>query len=181
MLRHEPRDEVVHFVLPACDRHAAIVGEYKAKSRGSAVMLSGRANASVPHTSRAGNRYGWCAARYNSLKIVWALPILPSYGESDQQQSRQQHRASRAPGGASAATPSGPDTEEWRVIAGHGHTEECRRRRPRRRQQVRIGSTVATRTMVDGAANPSSIFLFCKGESTEFRSARCVAGRSGTR
>jgi len=30
MLRHEPRNEVVHFPLPACDSHAAIVGEWKA-------------------------------------------------------------------------------------------------------------------------------------------------------
>ena len=30
MLRHEARDEVIHFALPACDRHAGIVGEGKA-------------------------------------------------------------------------------------------------------------------------------------------------------
>src|SRR5271168_4366025 len=30
MLRHEAGDEVIHFALPACDRHAGIVGEYKA-------------------------------------------------------------------------------------------------------------------------------------------------------
>jgi hypothetical protein len=30
MLRHEAGDKVVDFALPACDRHADIVGEYKA-------------------------------------------------------------------------------------------------------------------------------------------------------
>jgi hypothetical protein len=30
MLRHKPRNKVVHFPLPACDGHAAIVGEWKA-------------------------------------------------------------------------------------------------------------------------------------------------------
>jgi hypothetical protein len=30
MLGHKAGDEVVNFVLPARDRHAAIVGEYKA-------------------------------------------------------------------------------------------------------------------------------------------------------
>jgi hypothetical protein len=43
------------------------------------------------------------------------LPILLSYGKSNQQQLRQQDRASRATGGASATTVS-PDAEEWRGI-----------------------------------------------------------------
>jgi len=34
MLRHEAGDEVVDFALSACDRHADIVGEYKAKCQG---------------------------------------------------------------------------------------------------------------------------------------------------
>jgi hypothetical protein len=34
MLRHKAGDEVIHFALPACDRHAGIVGEYKANVKG---------------------------------------------------------------------------------------------------------------------------------------------------
>jgi len=34
MLRHEAGDEVIHFALPACDRHARIVGEYKSECQG---------------------------------------------------------------------------------------------------------------------------------------------------
>jgi hypothetical protein len=34
MLRHEAGDEVIHFALPACDRHGLIVGEYKANVKG---------------------------------------------------------------------------------------------------------------------------------------------------
>jgi hypothetical protein len=30
MLRHKAGDEVINFALPACNRHAAIVGEWKA-------------------------------------------------------------------------------------------------------------------------------------------------------
>ena len=30
MLRHKAGDEVIHFALPACDRHGNIVGEWKA-------------------------------------------------------------------------------------------------------------------------------------------------------
>lgn len=30
MLRHKPRDKVINFALPACNRHAHIVGEWKA-------------------------------------------------------------------------------------------------------------------------------------------------------
>lgn len=33
MFRHESRDEVVNLPLSACDRHGAIIGEWKAKSK----------------------------------------------------------------------------------------------------------------------------------------------------
>ena len=33
MLRHKSRNEVVYFPLSACDRHAAIIGEQKAKKQ----------------------------------------------------------------------------------------------------------------------------------------------------
>jgi len=40
MLRDEAGDEVIHFALPACDGHAAIVGEYKANvKRNPAIVL----------------------------------------------------------------------------------------------------------------------------------------------
>ena len=42
VLRHEPRDEVIHFVLPACDRHVAIIGEDKAKKQEKCWDLSTR-------------------------------------------------------------------------------------------------------------------------------------------
>ena len=47
MLRHESRNEVVHFPLPACDSHADIVGEYKAKS---SVGANSVVSARVPTT-----------------------------------------------------------------------------------------------------------------------------------
>lgn len=44
MLRHEAGDEVIDFALPACDRHAHIVGEYKAnvKQNGNYPLTVGR-------------------------------------------------------------------------------------------------------------------------------------------
>src|SRR5580704_2544052 len=39
MLGHESRNKVVNFVLPACDRHAAIIGEQKAKKQARSVWL----------------------------------------------------------------------------------------------------------------------------------------------
>jgi len=39
MLGHESRNKIVNFVLPACDRHAAIIGEQKAKKQAGSVGL----------------------------------------------------------------------------------------------------------------------------------------------
>jgi hypothetical protein len=40
MLRHEAGDKVIHFALPACDRHAAIVGEGKANVKRNQLLTS---------------------------------------------------------------------------------------------------------------------------------------------
>jgi hypothetical protein len=42
MLRHEAGDEVIDFALPACDRHAGIVGEGKANVKGIMPLLCRR-------------------------------------------------------------------------------------------------------------------------------------------
>ena len=41
MLRHEAGDEVIHFALPACDRHGDIVGEWKANVKGNQMSVTG--------------------------------------------------------------------------------------------------------------------------------------------
>jgi hypothetical protein len=43
MLRHEAGDEVIHFALPACDRHAGIVGEGKANVKENQLLAASRA------------------------------------------------------------------------------------------------------------------------------------------
>ena len=58
MLCNESRNEVIHFPLPACDGHAAIIGEQKAKkqvgsidrhdSAWDEVLVWGRAPSPVP-------------------------------------------------------------------------------------------------------------------------------------
>ena len=47
MLRHEAGDEVINFALPACDRHAAIVGEWKANVKRNQ-MLAASSSFSLP-------------------------------------------------------------------------------------------------------------------------------------
>ena len=41
MFRDETGDKVIHFALPACDGHAAIVGEYKANVKENPALYSG--------------------------------------------------------------------------------------------------------------------------------------------
>jgi hypothetical protein len=54
MLRHEAGDEVVDFALPACDRHALIVGEWKANVKGNQLSAQHSCEGGRSASSRKG-------------------------------------------------------------------------------------------------------------------------------
>ena len=57
MLRHKPRDKVINFALPACNRHAHIVGEWKANVKKNQPLASVRSTRAVAETGEL--KYRW--------------------------------------------------------------------------------------------------------------------------
>jgi len=81
VLGHEAGDEVVDLPLPLGDRHAAILGEYKAKSRATLILLRNRPDLDTYVRGAKSVFIGFSRLREFRLRILFAevgcVPLLP--------------------------------------------------------------------------------------------------------